>query len=60
MLIQRAHRLYDGLQEQLCGDVILEDRLHLSSTKRLHHMELLGYPVTIVLGQKVRKLAKSY
>ena len=53
-LMKKGHELYDKLQSQLPDDVILEDRLHLSIGRRLRYIELLGYPITIVLGKKVR------
>ena len=51
--MKKGHELYDKLQSQLPDDVILEDRLHLSIGKRLRHIELLGYPITIVFDKKV-------
>ena len=51
--MSRAKELYNCFQESLQNDVVLEDRLYLSTGKRLHHMQLLGYPFCLVLGQKV-------
>ena len=58
--MKKGHKLYDQLQSQLPDDVILEDRLNLSIGKRLRHIELLGYPITIVLGKKVRTHENIY
>ena len=58
--MKKGHELYDKLQSQLPDDVILEDRLHLSIGKRLRHIELLGYPITIVLGKKVHTHESLY
>ena len=51
--MKKGRELYDKLQSQLPDDVILEDRLHMTVGKRLRHIELLGYPITIMMGKKV-------
>lgn len=54
-LMLRAQILYDHLSEEVCpGHVILDDRTHLTMGARLRDSQRLGYPCTIVIGNKVK------
>lgn len=54
-LMVRAQKLYDHLSEEVCpGHVILDDRTHLTMGARLRDSQRLGYPCTIIIGNKVK------
>ena len=54
-LLLRAEKLYDCLSEEACPDhVIIDDRTYLSMGARIRDAERLGYPCTVIIGQKVR------
>ena len=36
-----------------CGEVVLDDRTHLSHGSRLRQLSLLGFPVSVIIGKKV-------
>ena len=49
-----AHELYQILQERVCpGDVVVEDRTQLTLGFRIRSLIATGYPVTIIVGEKV-------
>ena len=45
--------LYDKLESMYPGEVVLDDRSQLSIGERVRHIELLGYPIAVVIGSKV-------
>lgn len=54
-LMVRAQKLYDHLSEEVCpGHVVLDDRTHLTMGARLRDSQRLGYPCTVVIGNKVK------
>ena len=56
-VMQDAEQLYDRLDDKLCpGDVLLDDRVHLGVGARVREAAECGYPATILIGGKVRKL----
>ena len=49
-----AQELYHILQETVCpGDVVMEDRTQLTLGFRIRSLQATGYPVTIIVGEKV-------
>ena len=52
-LLSKAHRLYDVIDSLTPGDVILDDREHVTMGEKLRHAEVVGYPVTVVVGKEV-------
>ncbi len=47
--------------EGVCpGEVVLEDRTHLTLGARRRDTELAGYPVTVVIGKKVSVLLVAF
>ena len=51
--LSRAGELYSDLQKVCPGEVLLEDRTHLSVGARLRALELIGCPNVIIIGPKV-------
>ena len=51
-LLDRAKGLYDVLDTLFPGDVVIEDREYLTIREKLDHVDLIGYPVTVVVGNK--------
>ena len=49
----RAVEVYDRISHAFPGDVVLEDRLHLTMGARLREMKRYGYPVGIIVGDQV-------
>lgn len=52
-LLERAMELYDIVSHSFPGEVVLEDRLHLTLGARLRSVESQGYLVGIIVGDKV-------
>ncbi len=52
-LLSKARRLYDVMDSLTPGDVILDDREHATIGEKLKHAEVVGYPVTVVVGTEV-------
>ncbi len=52
--MKRAVELYDTLCCAFPGDIVLEDRLHLTMGARLRELKSHGYPVGIIVGDKVQ------
>ena len=49
-----AHELNQILQETVCpGDVVVEDRTQQTLGFRIRSLKATGYPVTIIVGEKV-------
>ncbi len=53
-LMRVCEELCSSLEEVCPGEVVLENRTHLSLSARRRHTEVAGYPVTIMVGKKVR------
>ena len=49
----RAMELYDIVNSEFPREVVLEDRLHLTLGARLRDLKAYGYPVSIIVGDKV-------
>ena len=49
----RAVELYDTVNHHFPGEVVIEDRMHLSIGARIRHLEKQGYLASIVVGDKV-------
>ena len=54
-MVQRSESVYDQLSQLYPGDVLLEDRIHLTLGSRLKYCSELGYPVVVLVGHKVRR-----
>uniref|UniRef100_A0A1X7UNU6 Anticodon-binding domain-containing protein n=1 Tax=Amphimedon queenslandica TaxID=400682 RepID=A0A1X7UNU6_AMPQE len=54
-LISKAMDLYDKLDSRYPGEVVLDDRSQLSIGERVRHIELLGYPIAVVIGLKLQE-----
>lgn len=52
-LMKQAMELYDTVSCSFPGEVLLEDRLHLTLGARLRDLESQGYLVSIIVGDKV-------
>uniref|UniRef100_A0A1X7TC39 Anticodon-binding domain-containing protein n=1 Tax=Amphimedon queenslandica TaxID=400682 RepID=A0A1X7TC39_AMPQE len=52
-LMSKAMDLYDKLDSRYPGEIVLDDRSQLSIGERVRHIELLGYPIAVVIGLKV-------
>ena len=52
-MVQQSEWLYDQLSELYPGEVILEDRIHLTLGARIRVCDELGYPVVVLAGHKV-------
>lgn len=53
-MMQRAMELYDTINLAYPGDVVLEDRLHLTLGARMRAIKHYGYPVGVIVGDKVQ------
>ena len=51
--MNRAMNIYNALQSHLPGDVLLDDRVHLTIGDRLRHIEMMAYPFAVLIGPKV-------
>ena len=51
--MNRAMNIYNTLQSHLPGDILLDDRVHLTIGDRLRHIEMMAYPFAVVIGPKV-------
>lgn len=51
--MSKAMDLYDKLDSKYPGEIVLDDRAQLSIGERVRHIELLGYPIAVVIGSKV-------
>ena len=51
--MERAMKLYDEVNQIFPGEVVLEDRLHLTLGARRRELTGRGYPVGIIVGNKV-------
>lgn len=52
--MKQAMELYDIVSQSFPGEVVLEDRLHLTLGARLRDLESQGYLVSIIVGDKVK------
>lgn len=53
--MKQAMEVYDLVNQFFPGEVVLEDRLHLTLGARRRDLENRGYPVGIIVGNKVYK-----
>ena len=51
--MSRALELYDIVNHSFPGEVLLEDRLHLTLGARLRDLKNQGYVVSVIVGDKV-------
>lgn len=48
----KVSEIFHMLDKRLSGDVVVDDRNYLSAGFRLNDAQLLGFPVTVVLGRR--------
>lgn len=62
MTKELADRLYDRLSDlpNLRGEVVIDDRLHLSIGQRLQLATASGFPYVVALGKQAGKILSSF
>ena len=58
--MNRAMNIYNTLQSHLPGDVLLDDRVHLTIGDRLRHIEMMAYPFAVIISPKVILLTQDF
>ena len=53
-VVERSELLYDRLSELYPGEVLLEDRVHMTLGTRIRACDELGYPVVVIVGHEVQ------
>ena len=54
--MKKALDIYDTIDHSFPGEVVLENRLHLTLGARLRNLRSQGYLVSIIVGDKVKNI----